>query len=132
MAPVPPRISTRREGGFETPTDCAEEAALHARAPLAATFFRNSRRFSMTVSHPTRSTTVPDRAGSPRLRPILLANPEQGMLMLRFALPLLLAAAAHPALAADECLAHKEYDRIVAAVTERFYDKTFRGLDWPA
>lgn len=36
------------------------------------------------------------------------------------------------ALAAESCRAQHEYDDITAAVTERFYDKTFRGLDWPA
>ena len=34
---------------------------------------------------------------------------------------------------ADEpCGPLKEYDAITAVVTERFYDRTFKGLDWPA
>ena len=43
---------------------------------------------------------------------------------------LLLAAAA--ARAADDCNSRHEFDQIVSEVTHRFYDKTFRGLDWPA
>lgn len=30
------------------------------------------------------------------------------------------------------CEGRKEYDGITAVVTEKFYDRTFRGLDWPA
>src|SRR6185295_8199945 len=36
------------------------------------------------------------------------------------------------AIAADPCRAHVEYDQIASTVTANFYDKTFRGLDWPA
>src|SRR5689334_17859179 len=37
------------------------------------------------------------------------------------------------AAAADrDCPARQDFDLIIGAVTERFYDKTFRGLDWPA
>jgi C-terminal processing protease CtpA/Prc len=35
-------------------------------------------------------------------------------------------------LAASSCQARREYDEIVANLTQRFYDRTFRGLDWPA
>jgi len=43
---------------------------------------------------------------------------------------LLLAAVA--ARAADDCNSRHEFDQIVSEVTHRFYDQTFRGLDWPA
>src|SRR5688572_22458115 len=44
-----------------------------------------------------------------------------------------LVVAAAPAAASDDSCAPKhEYDEIVNAVTKGFYDKTFRGLDWPA
>jgi len=33
---------------------------------------------------------------------------------------------------AEPCRARSDYDTITATVTERFYDKTFRGLDWPS
>lgn len=35
------------------------------------------------------------------------------------------------AVAQDDCPARRDFDLIVGAVSERFYDKTFRGLDWP-
>jgi carboxyl-terminal processing protease len=35
------------------------------------------------------------------------------------------------AYAAEPCQALREYDDITAVVTEQFYDRTFRGLDWP-
>lgn len=54
------------------------------------------------------------------------------MLHWRFLLSLLLSASITPAVAADGCRAQSEYDEITAAVTKQFYDKTFRGLDWPA
>jgi carboxyl-terminal processing protease len=34
--------------------------------------------------------------------------------------------------AGAECPARKDFNQIVGAVSERFYDKTFRGLNWPA
>lgn len=34
--------------------------------------------------------------------------------------------------AAEPCQALREYDGITAIVTEQFYDRTFRGMDWPA
>jgi carboxyl-terminal processing protease len=34
--------------------------------------------------------------------------------------------------ATEPCEARREYDGIMALVTEQFYDKTFRGIDWPA
>ena len=37
----------------------------------------------------------------------------------------------NPAHAAEPCQALREYDGITAIVTEQFYDRTFRGLDWP-
>jgi carboxyl-terminal processing protease len=52
--------------------------------------------------------------------------------MNRIALLLSLVATAIPALAQDSCRAQSEYDEIVSAVTEGFYDKTFSGLDWPS
>ncbi len=36
------------------------------------------------------------------------------------------------ALAAEICQPQSEYDAITKVVTDRFYDRTFRGLDWPA
>ncbi len=36
------------------------------------------------------------------------------------------------ALASEVCQPLVEYDTITKVVTDRFYDKTFRGLDWPA
>jgi carboxyl-terminal processing protease len=36
------------------------------------------------------------------------------------------------AYAATPCQTLREYDGITAIVTEQFYDRTFRGLDWPA
>ncbi len=45
---------------------------------------------------------------------------------------LVLCAVAAPAAAAEACPARSDYDEISAAVTKQFYDKTFRGLDWPA
>ncbi len=44
---------------------------------------------------------------------------------------LLLAYSSHAA-TAQQCAPQLAYDAIVAAVTDRFYDKTFRGLDWTA
>jgi carboxyl-terminal processing protease len=40
--------------------------------------------------------------------------------------------AASAAGADDGCAAQRDFDSIVGAVTERFYDKNFNGLDWPA
>src|SRR5262245_43178572 len=34
--------------------------------------------------------------------------------------------------AADACARLREYDEISAVVTERFYDRSFRGLAWPS
>src|SRR5690242_18319228 len=34
--------------------------------------------------------------------------------------------------AAEPCQALREYDGLTAIVTEQFYDRTFRGIDWPA
>jgi carboxyl-terminal processing protease len=34
--------------------------------------------------------------------------------------------------ATGSCRAQGDYDQITATVTEKFYDKTFRGLDWPS
>jgi carboxyl-terminal processing protease len=39
---------------------------------------------------------------------------------------------AGPVTGAEVCRARHDYDEIAAAATERFYDRTFRGLDWPA
>jgi carboxyl-terminal processing protease len=33
--------------------------------------------------------------------------------------------------AGEPCQALREYDQITALIAEQFYDKTFRGLDWP-
>lgn len=52
--------------------------------------------------------------------------------MSRLAFCLALLWAASPVLGADVCRARRDYDEIVAAATERFYDRTFRGLDWPS
>jgi carboxyl-terminal processing protease len=34
--------------------------------------------------------------------------------------------------AREDCMAQRDYDAVVRAVTEKFHDKTFGGLDWPA
>jgi carboxyl-terminal processing protease len=34
--------------------------------------------------------------------------------------------------AAEPCQTLREYDGLTAIVTEQFYDRTFRGMDWPA
>jgi carboxyl-terminal processing protease len=52
--------------------------------------------------------------------------------MNRFLLFALLASLSMPATAAPDCPARLEYDEIVAPVSGGFYDRTFRGLDWPA
>jgi len=36
-----------------------------------------------------------------------------------------------PPLAHADCVRNEEFDQISAVVTEGFYDRTFRGLDWP-
>jgi carboxyl-terminal processing protease len=36
-----------------------------------------------------------------------------------------------PAAASDDCAARRDFDLIVGAVSEQFYDKTFNGLNWP-
>src|SRR5687767_8551404 len=51
--------------------------------------------------------------------------------ILKHAIVLLLVFQCAPA-AAQECQPLQEYDEITSLVTERFYDKTFGGLDWPA
>ena len=59
--------------------------------------------------------------------------PERPLLsMSRFAFCLALLWAASPVVGADVCRARHDYDEIVAAATERFYDRAFRGLDWPS
>lgn len=52
--------------------------------------------------------------------------------MIRCSLFILLLLAAGAASAAEDCNARDEFDQIVSEVTHRFYDQTFRGLDWPA
>lgn len=52
--------------------------------------------------------------------------------MSRLALTCLLFAATAPSFSANACVARNEYDEIVATATEGFYDRTFRGLDWPS
>jgi carboxyl-terminal processing protease len=44
----------------------------------------------------------------------------------------LLAVIAPAAASDDSCAPRSEYDEIINAVTKGFYDKAFRGLDWPA
>jgi hypothetical protein len=48
-----------------------------------------------------------------------------------FALSALFFAVGHTR-AAEPCQTLREYDGITAIVTEQFYDRTFRGIDWPA
>ena len=40
--------------------------------------------------------------------------------------------AASCAEASEPCQAVREYDALTTTLTEQFYDKTFRGIDWPA
>ncbi len=54
------------------------------------------------------------------------------MNLLRVALCFALAVVASHLAVADSCQAQREYDEIVSTVSARFYDKTLRGLDWPA
>lgn len=51
----------------------------------------------------------------------------------RFAAPVfMLIAALHVSKAWAECAARVDFDHVVAPITERFFDRTFRGLSWTA
>jgi len=52
--------------------------------------------------------------------------------MLQLVTSVALLSVAGLAMGSDVCSARRDYDEIVAAATRKFYDQTFRGLDWPS